>query len=166
MEVWDQWRIPSGQLPLTDHQHRYLNDERDTRSKCWNRKQHQYVLMWERCNLFSKKSLNTEFWPWVFDRLIPVNCQVVIESCKGTFFTYDVVSLKQRRVLVHWAVTLNHSGVISYQNLNVYYCFDSPVACVWRASRQFYIWPQPAFRKLGTRSDFIAVHVTVVILLT
>lgn len=115
-----------------------------------------------------KRSLNTEFWPWVFDRLIPVNSQVVIESCKGTFFTYHVVSLKQR-VLVHWAVTLNHSGVImklSEPSLYVYYCFDSPVACFWGASRQFDIWPQPAFRKLGTRSDFIAVHVTVVILLT
>lgn len=31
--------------------------------------------------------------PCVLDRLIPVNCQVVIESCKGTFFTSAVVSL-------------------------------------------------------------------------
>lgn len=41
--------------------------------------------------------------PWVFDRLIPVSCQVVIESCKGTFFKTDVVSLKNE-ILTLWEV--------------------------------------------------------------
>ena len=70
---------------------------------------------------------------------MPVNCQVVIESCSGTFLITDVVSLKQRIVLNLWEVSvdLNSSGVIIEV---IVFCVYMSVDLPWvlsRASRKY-----------------------------
>lgn len=70
-------------------QHRFLKDDRDRKKQ---------VMKQRECEGFKVqfKTFVTEASPLVLDRLMPVNCQVVIESCKGTFFKNVVVSLKER----------------------------------------------------------------------
>ena len=69
---------------------------------------------------------------------MPVNCQVVIESCSGTFVVIDVVSLKQSIVLNLWEVSVDlHFScvIIEVSVLCVYMSVDLP--WVWsRAIRK------------------------------
>lgn len=53
----------------------------------------------------------------VLDRLMAVNCQVVIESCKGIFFTNVVESLHQRKVFRHGRERIFSIGVKELNDL-------------------------------------------------
>ena len=79
---------------------------------------------WDRFKMIVVRLKFTESSPWVLDRLMPVNCQVVIESCKGTPFVMVVESLNQKKGgFQRWRC---HEQSIVF--LNVYFsCLTSSV---------------------------------------
>lgn len=56
------------------------------------------VLLRDGKAVTKTQTVVTDCSPRDFDRLMPVNCQVVIESGNGTPFVNDVDSLKHRKV--------------------------------------------------------------------
>lgn len=86
--VWDQWRSSSSQLHLMGRTHRYLAEKKRNKQRMKEKWKWFMILRLE---------LLWESSPWVLDRLIPVNCQFVIESFKGKLIIFDVVLLKQEK---------------------------------------------------------------------
>lgn len=87
-----------------DHPHRYLQKREKKKNGQRHKHSKRKTSWWAISGLLDlETNYISSSSPWVFDRLIPVSCQVVIESCKGTFFKTDVVSLKNE-ILTLWEV--------------------------------------------------------------
>lgn len=74
-----------------------------TNKRKYAQNERQFKVGWA----FGREIIIPEPSPRVLDRLIPMNCQVVIESCKGTYFCTDVVRLqtkKKRKMLKLWVI--------------------------------------------------------------